>query len=53
MYTGDEDEDMGDDEEDLGEDALRHVSPQRRVQPHRHGKGVAAPRLSLSGRRRR
>ena len=50
MYMGEGDEDMG--EKDLGE-----VSPQRqvqrRVQPHRDGKGIAALRLSLSRRKRR
>ena len=57
MYMGEDDEDMGDDDEDMGEEDLGEVSlqrqVQRRVQPHRHGKGIAAHRLSLSGRRRR
>jgi hypothetical protein len=47
-------EDMG---EESGEEDLGDVSPQgqiqRRVQPHRDGKGVAAPRFTPSGRRRR
>jgi len=51
-HTDDDDEDPDDEDEDMGDDS-GDGSPQRRVQPHRHGKGVAAPRLSLSGRRRR
>ena len=47
MYTGKEDEDIVEEDEDVD------VSPVRRVQPHRHGKGIAAPRLSPSGPRRR
>jgi len=53
MCTRDDDEDTGEDDEGMGDEDLGDVSPVRRVQPHRHGKGIAAPRLSPSGRRRR
>ena len=46
-------EDMGEGDDGIGEKDLGDMSPQRRVQPHRDGKGIAAPRLSPSGRRRR
>ena len=57
MYMGEEYEDMGEEDDDMGEEDLGDVSPQRqiqrRVQPHRDGKGIAAPRLSPSGKKRR